>query len=65
MTMAAPDALLATLDRDQRAAATHPDGPLRVIAGAGTGKTHQPGDPRDEDAPPGAPGPSRSAPWRS
>lgn len=38
--MAAPDALLATLDPDQRAAATHPgDGPLQITAGAGTGKT--------------------------
>ena len=37
--MAAPLALLDTLDPDQRAAATHPGGPLEVIAGAGTGKT--------------------------
>src|SRR4051794_39192535 len=37
--MAAPDALLQGLNADQGAAATRPDGPLRVIAGAGTGKT--------------------------
>src|SRR4051794_35412420 len=37
--MAAPDALLDTLNPDQRAAVTHGDGPLQVIAGAGTGKT--------------------------
>ena len=37
--MAAPLALLDALDPDQRAAATHPGGPLEVIAGAGTGKT--------------------------
>jgi hypothetical protein len=37
--MAAPDALLSTLNPDQRAAVTDPDGPLQVIAGAGTGKT--------------------------
>src|SRR4051794_34036741 len=37
--MAAPDALLRTLNPEQRAAVTHGDGPLQVIAGAGTGKT--------------------------
>ena len=38
--MAAPDALLDTLNEDQRAAVTHDGGgPLQVIAGAGTGKT--------------------------
>ena len=37
--MAAPLALLDALDPDQRTAATHPGGPLEVIAGAGTGKT--------------------------
>jgi DNA helicase II / ATP-dependent DNA helicase PcrA len=33
------DALLDALDPDQHWAATHPGGPLAVIAGAGTGKT--------------------------
>jgi DNA helicase-2/ATP-dependent DNA helicase PcrA len=37
--MAAPAALLTTLNPDQCAAVTHGDGPLQVIAGAGTGKT--------------------------
>jgi DNA helicase II / ATP-dependent DNA helicase PcrA len=32
-------AILADLDPEQRAAATHADGPLLVVAGAGTGKT--------------------------
>lgn len=34
-----PDAILAALDPEQRAVAAAPLGPLRVIAGAGTGKT--------------------------
>src|SRR4051812_20365243 len=37
--MAARDALLDSLNDDQRAAVTQGDGPLQVIAGAGTGKT--------------------------
>jgi len=32
-------AVLDGLDTDQRQAATHPQGPLLVLAGAGTGKT--------------------------
>jgi DNA helicase-2/ATP-dependent DNA helicase PcrA len=36
---ASVDALLDTLDREQRAAATLPDGPAQVIAPAGSGKT--------------------------
>ena len=37
--MAAADRLLATLNAEQRAAVVDADGPLRVIAGPGTGKT--------------------------
>ena len=33
------DALLADLNPEQRAAAAHSDGPLLIVAGAGTGKT--------------------------
>ena len=33
------DDILAGLDPDQRAVATELDGPMRVLAGAGTGKT--------------------------
>src|SRR3984957_1760975 len=33
------DSLLAELNEQQRAAAGHPNGPLLIIAGAGTGKT--------------------------
>src|SRR4051812_19818785 len=33
------DAVLAHLNPQQRAAATHGDGPLLIVAGAGTGKT--------------------------
>ena len=33
------DELLADLNTEQRAAASHDDGPLLVVAGAGTGKT--------------------------
>lgn len=35
----AVERLLATLDADQREVATHPAGPMCVLAGAGTGKT--------------------------
>ena len=34
-----PEDLLADLNPSQRAAVTHPGGPLLVVAGAGTGKT--------------------------
>ncbi|MDX6296147.1 MAG: ATP-dependent helicase UvrD/PcrA, partial [Nocardioidaceae bacterium] len=37
--MAAADKLLADLDPEQREVATALDGPVRVLAGAGTGKT--------------------------
>jgi DNA helicase-2/ATP-dependent DNA helicase PcrA len=37
--MAAPNLALASLDEHQRRAATHAEGPIAVIAGAGTGKT--------------------------
>ena len=33
------DSLLAKLNPEQRAAATHGEGPLLIVAGAGTGKT--------------------------
>lgn len=35
----APGSLLRTLNDEQRAAVTHDDGPLLIVAGAGTGKT--------------------------
>src|SRR5918996_6592238 len=35
----AADGLLGSLDREQRAAATLPDGPAQIIAPAGSGKT--------------------------
>ena len=38
-TSASPDALLAALDPEQREVATALQGPVRVLAGAGTGKT--------------------------
>jgi DNA helicase II / ATP-dependent DNA helicase PcrA len=38
-TAAAIDALLANLNAEQRAAASHGRGPLLIVAGAGTGKT--------------------------
>ena len=38
-TTATIDELLAGLNPQQRAAATHGDGPLLIVAGAGTGKT--------------------------
>ncbi|SOC55635.1 ATP-dependent DNA helicase, Rep family [Ornithinimicrobium cerasi] len=34
-----PDAVLAALDPEQREVAAHPNGPMAVLAGAGTGKT--------------------------
>ena len=34
-----PDAVLAALDPEQREVAAHPNGPMVVLAGAGTGKT--------------------------
>ena len=37
--MISADDILAGLDPDQRAVATELDGPMRVLAGAGTGKT--------------------------
>ncbi len=37
---AAPDPILADLTTAQRAAVTQEDGPLLILAGAGTGKTH-------------------------
>src|SRR6187551_297391 len=37
--MSQPDDLLADLTDDQKAAVTHGDGPLLILAGAGSGKT--------------------------
>src|SRR5918998_5316020 len=40
VSFGAVQALLIGLDREQRRAVTHRDGPLLVVAGPGTGKTH-------------------------
>mgnify|MGYP001590880191 CR=1 FL=1 len=39
MTLAMPSDLLSKLNPEQQAAVTHTDGPLMIVAGAGTGKT--------------------------
>jgi DNA helicase-2/ATP-dependent DNA helicase PcrA len=39
ITTSAAEGLLASLDAEQRAAATLPDGPAQIIAPAGSGKT--------------------------